>query len=140
MRYSLSLAGDTFTPVVEDFDQRLSGMLRRMLEQHMDEGCVTLKLTVELQPCYPMDADGEMHELVQPVFHHEVTAQTVQKQKDSGKIAEDFVLRTGRDGQTELVSRDTFNLFDMVEEAERRAGRREGGERKDGDEGKAADG
>ena len=63
MRYSLSLAGDTFTSVVEDFDQRLSGMLRRMLEQHMDEGCVTLKLTVELQPCYPMDADGEMHGL-----------------------------------------------------------------------------
>lgn len=53
-----------------------------------------------------------------PTFEHEVSSQIVQKDKTSGKIDEDFVLVRGADGLPALVSRDSENLFDMVERKE----------------------
>lgn len=48
MRYELSLKGDTFTPVVEAFDRRLLATLDRMRKQGLNEGSVTLKISIEL--------------------------------------------------------------------------------------------
>lgn len=42
----------------------------------------------------------------------------MQKDKASGKIDEDFVLVRGADGLPALVSRDSENIFDMVERQE----------------------
>lgn len=53
-----------------------------------------------------------------PTFEHEVSSQIVQKDKASVKIDEDFVLVRGADGLPALVSRDSENLFDMVERKE----------------------
>ena len=118
MRYELSLKGDTFTPVVEAFDRRLLATLDRMRKQGLQEGSITLKLNVELWKQFPIDEDGQEHEVFVPSFEHEVSSQIVQKDKASGKIDEDFVLVRGADGLPALVSRDSENLFDMVERME----------------------
>lgn len=118
MRYELSLKGDTFTPVVEAFDRRLLATLDRMRKQGLQEGSITLKLNVELWKQFPIDEDGQEHEVFVPSFEHEVSSQIVQKDKASGKIDEDFVLVRGADGLPALVSRDSENLFDMVERQE----------------------
>lgn len=118
MRYELSLRGDTFTPVVEAFDRRLLATLDRMRKQGLNEGSVTLKISIELRKQFPIDEDGQEHEIFVPTFDHEVSSQIVQKDKASGKIDEDFVLVRGADGLPALVSRDSDNLFDMVERKE----------------------
>lgn len=118
MRYELSLRGDTFTPVVEAFDRRLLATLDRMRKQGLQEGSITLRLNIELWKQFPIDEDGQEHEIFVPTFDHEVSSQIVQKDKASGKIDEDFVLVRGSDGLPALVSRDSENLFDMVERQE----------------------
>ena len=118
MRYDLSLRGDTFTPVVEAFDRRLLASLDRMRKQELTEGSVTLKISIELWKQFPIDEDGQEHEIFVPTFDHEVSSQIVQKDKTSGKIDKDFVLVRGADGLPALVSRDSDNLFDMVERME----------------------
>ena len=118
MRYELSLRGDTFTPVVEAFDRRLLATLDRMRKQELTEGSVTLKISIELWKQFPIDEDGQEHEIFVPTFDHEVSSQIVQKDKASGKIDEDVVLVRGADGLPALVSRDSDNLFDMVERQE----------------------
>lgn len=115
MRYDLSLKGDTFTPVVEAFDRRLLATLDRMRRQKLTEGSITLKISIDLEQEFPIDEDGQEHEVFVPTFDHEVSSQIVQKDKTSGKIDEDFVLVRGADGLPALVSRDSENLFDMVE-------------------------
>ena len=118
MRYELSLAGDTFAPAVEAFNQKLLAVLDRMRRHQLHEASVTLKLSITLERQWPVDEDGQEHEVFVPSFEHEVSSQIVQKDKASGKIDEDFVLVHGADGLPELVSRDTDNLFDMVERTE----------------------
>ena len=118
MRYDLSLRGDTFTPVVEAFDPRLLATLDRMRKQELTEGSVTLKISIELWKQFPIDEDGQEHEIFVPTFDHEVSSQIVQKDNTSGKIDKDFVLVRGADGLPALVSRDSDNLFDMVERME----------------------
>lgn len=118
MRYDLSLRGDTFTPVVEAFDRRLLATLDRMRKQELTEGSVTLKISIELWKQFPIDEDGQENEIFVPTFDHEVSSQIVQKDKTSGKIDKDFVLVRGADGLPALVSRDSDNLFDMVERME----------------------
>lgn len=110
MRYELSLRGDTFTPVVEAFDRRLLATLDRMRKQGLNEGSVTLKISIELRKQFPIDEDGQEHEIFVPTFDHEVSSQIVQKDKASGKIDEDFVLVRGADGLPALVSRDSDSV------------------------------
>lgn len=114
MRYRLSLASETFTPAVEAFDRQMIALLRRMRQQHISEGSVSLKISVSLERQFPLDEEGNQREIYVPKFEHETAAQIVQKAKTSGEISEDFVLVIGRDGLPEMVSRDTDNLFDMV--------------------------
>ena len=115
MRYELSLRGDTFTPVVEAFDRRLLATLDRMRRQKLTEGSITLKISIDLEQEFPIDEDGQEHEIFVPTFDHEVSSQIVQKDRTSGKIDKDFVLVRGADGLPALVSRDSENIFDMVE-------------------------
>lgn len=114
MRYGLSLASETFTTAVEAFDRQMIALLRRMRQQHISEGSVSLKISVSLERQFPLDEEGNQREIYVPKFEHETAAQIVQKAKTSGEISEDFVLVIGRDGLPEMVSRDTDNLFDMV--------------------------
>lgn len=117
MRYELSLASDTFTPAVEAFDRQLLVLLKRMRKQNINEGSISLKINIELWKQFPVDEHGNEREIFVPVFNHEVSSQLTQKDKQSGKIDQDFVLVLGADGLPAMYSRDTNNLFDMVEKA-----------------------
>ena len=122
MRYKLSLASETFAPAVEDFDKSMLSMLDRMRKQNIYEGSVTLKISVELEKQFPFDDNGNEREITVPTFSHETCSALTQKSKISGEIAEDFILVQGKNGLPELVSRDSDNLFDMVDEMEGRNG------------------
>lgn len=116
MNYDMKLGGSTFQQAVEDFDIQMTGLLGRMRKQKICEGSVTLKINVTLTEEYPYSEDGTPQEVFVPTFEHEVQSCLSMKDKRKGKIEEDMVLTIGPDGLPRLVSRDTDNLFDMVEE------------------------
>lgn len=78
MRYELSLTGGTFAPAVEDFDRKLLLLLDMMRSRGLDEGDVTLKISVEMVQAHPMDEDGVVHDLLCPVFKYETAYRTAQ--------------------------------------------------------------
>ncbi|MGO5027518.1 hypothetical protein [Candidatus Agathobaculum pullicola] len=117
MRYGLSLASETFTPAVEAFDRQMLVLLKRMRKQNINEGSISLKINIELWKQFPVDEHGNEREIFVPVFNHEVSSQLTQKDKQSGKTDQDFVLVIGADGLPAMYSRDTDNLFDMVAKA-----------------------
>lgn len=114
MRYDISLRGDTFSPAANDFDLELAVLLSRMRNLNIEEGTITLKLNIELERQFPVDEDGNQREIYVPQFEHEVTTALTQKTKRTGEIDHDFVLTMSPDGIVGLYSRDTENLFDMV--------------------------
>lgn len=100
MRYELSLTGGTFAPAVEDFDRKLLLLLDMMRSRGLDEGDVTLKISVEMVQAHPMDEDGVVHDLLCPVFEYETAYRTAQKDKSTGRIGADLVLRVTDGGAT----------------------------------------
>lgn len=86
MRYELSLTGGTFAPAVEDFDRKLLLLLDMMRSRGLDEGDVTLKISVEMVQAHPMDEDGVVHDLLCPVFEYETAYRTAQKDMSTGRI------------------------------------------------------
>ena len=74
MRYELSLASETFTPAVEAFDRQMIVLLRRMRQQHISEGSVSLKISVSLERQFPLDENGQQQEIYVPRFEHETAA------------------------------------------------------------------
>lgn len=119
MRYELSLTGGTFAPAVEDFDRKLLLLLDMMRSRGLDEGDVTLKISVEMVQAHPMDEDGVVHDLLCPVFKYETAYRTAQKDKSTGRIGADLVLRVTDGGAMELRDREEDTIFDMVEGGEK---------------------
>ena len=119
MRYELSLTGGTFAPAVEDFDRKLLLLLDMMRYRGLDEGDVTLKISVEMVQAHPMDEDGVVHDLLCPVFKYETAYRTAQKDKSTGRIGADLVLRVTDGGAMELRDREEDTIFDMVEGGEK---------------------
>lgn len=120
MRYELSLTGGTFAPAVEHFDRKLLLLLDMMRSRGMDEGDVTLKISVEMVQAHPMDEDGVVHDLLCPVFKYETgipdRAEGQEHRQDrSGP-------RAARDrwaARWELRDREEDTIFDMVEGGEK---------------------
>lgn len=116
-----------YTKVSDEEVREICKMLKRMRQQGNHEGSVSLKISVSLERQFPLDENGKQHEIYVPKFEHETAAQIVQKQKTSGEIKEDFVLTIGHDGLPKMYSRDTDNLFDMVEREAGKNGKPEQG-------------
>lgn len=100
MRYELSLTGGTFAPAVEDFDRKLL-------------------LLLDMMRSWGLDEDGVVHDLLCPVFKYETAYRTAQKDKSTGRIGADLVLRVTDGGAMELRDREEDTIFDMVEGGEK---------------------
>ena len=62
MKHDLSLRGEIFNDAVELFDLKLHDVLNTLLRQGLTDGCVTLKLNVELWTVGEQDEDGVYHD------------------------------------------------------------------------------
>lgn len=60
-----------------------------------------------------------MHDLLCPVFKYETAYRTAQKDKSTGRIGADLVLRVTDGGAMELRDREEDTIFDMVEGGEK---------------------
>lgn len=114
MKHDLSLRGEIFNDAVELFDLKLHGVLNTLLRQGLTDGCVTLKLNVELWTVGEQDEDGVYHDTNKTHFDYNVSSAVTQKSKSNGEVADMLKLRVV-DGQLELRDLDENTIFDLVE-------------------------
>lgn len=114
MKHDLSLRGEIFNGAVELFDLKLHDVLNTLLRQGLTDGCVTLKLNVELWTVGEQDEDGVYHDTNKTHFDYNVSSAVTQKSKSNGEVADMLKLRVV-DGQLELRDLDENTIFDLVE-------------------------
>lgn len=117
MKRDLSLRGEIFNDAVDLFDRKLHDVLNTLLRQGLTDGCVTLKLNVELWTVGEQDEDGVYHDTNKTHFDYNVSSSVMQKSKSNGEVADMLKVRVV-DGQLELRDLDENTIFDLVEEKE----------------------
>lgn len=134
----LSLNGDTFTALKEDFDSILARTISNMETKGANEATITLKLSVSLEKAMlTFGDDMEQKETVKPTFKHDISSVMQVKDKKSGSISGDYelawdpeenkyVMRAITNGQLTLFTLEEDDEKDekidvaeeMIEEAE----------------------
>lgn len=115
----LSLNGDTFAALKEDFDSILAQTLGNMESKGADEAVITLKLGVSLEK-QSFVRNEEPEELTKPSFKHDISSVMQVKNKKSGSLSGDYEL-VWDDDEKKYVMRKITNgqltLFDEDGEA-----------------------
>ena len=114
MKHDLSLRGEIFDAAIDLFDLKLHDVLNTLLRQGLTDGCVTLKLNVELWTVGEQDEDGVYHDTNKTHFDYNVSSAVTQKSKSNGEVADMLKLRVV-DGQLELRDLDENTIVDLVD-------------------------
>lgn len=110
----LSLNGDTFAALKEDFDSILAQTLGNMESKGADEAVITLKLGVSLEK-QSFVRNEEPEELTKPSFKHDISSVMQVKNKKSGSLSGDYELVWDEDEQKYVMRKITngqLTLFD----------------------------
>ena len=101
----LSLNGDAFSELKEDFDSILDKTLSNMQEKNADSATITIKLGIELSSEIVSDANHPEGDLkVKPTFKHDVSSVMQIKAKRSGILS----------GENELLYNKETNEYILV--------------------------
>ena len=116
----LSLKGDTFTALKEDFDAILARTLKNMESKGADEATITLKLGISLEKTTDFSGE-EAEEVTKPSFKHDIGSVMQVKDKKSGALTGDYQLVWDDEEGKFVMKRigdNQMTLFDVAEENE----------------------
>lgn len=114
----LSLNGDTFAALKEDFDSILAQTLGNMESKGADEAVITLKLGVSLEK-QSFVRNEEPEELTKPSFKHDISSVMQVKNKKSGSLSGDYELVWDDDEKKYVMRKITNGQLTMfVEDGE----------------------
>lgn len=116
----LSLKGDTFTALKEDFDAVLARTLKNMESKGADEATITLKLGISLEKTTDFSGE-EAEEVTKPSFKHDISSVMQVKDKKSGALTGDYQLVWDEDEGKFVMKRigdNQMTLFDVAEDGE----------------------
>ena len=88
---NLSLNGDTFAILKEQFDKILNRTIGNMEMKGADDAVITLKLSVGLEKSSVTVGDG-IKEVTKPTFKHDISSVMQVKDKVSGQTTDDYAL------------------------------------------------
>lgn len=114
----LSLKGETFNALKEDFDAVLARTIGNMEMKGADEATVTLKLGISLEKTTDFSGDEEK-EVTKPSFKHDINSVMQVKDKKSGALTGDYCLVWDEDEKKWVMKRlgdDQMSLFDAEDE------------------------
>lgn len=119
----LSLNGNTFAGMKEDFDAILGRTIGNMESKGADEATITLKLNISLvkEETTPLDADEEKKEIVRPDFKHVISSVMQVKAKKTGALSGDYELVFDEDEDKYVMRKiedGQLSIFDSVYENE----------------------
>lgn len=116
----LSLKGETFTALKEDFDAVLGRTIKNMENKGADEATITLKLGISLEKTTDFSGE-EAEEVAKPSFKHDISSVMQVKDKKSGALTGDYQLVWDEDEGKYVMKRfgdNQMTLFDVAEDGE----------------------
>lgn len=116
----LSLKGETFTALKEDFDAVLGRTIKNMESKGADEATITLKLGISLEKTTDFSGE-EAEEVTKPSFKHDISSVMQVKDKKSGALTGDYCLVYDEDEGKFVMKRigdNQMTLFDVAEDGE----------------------
>lgn len=116
----LSLKGETFTALKEDFDAVLGRTIKNMESKGADEATITLKLGISLEKTTDFSGE-EAEEVTKPSFKHDISSVMQVKDKKSGALTGDYQLVWDEDEGKYVMKRigdNQMTLFDVAEDGE----------------------
>lgn len=119
----LSLNGNTFAGMKEDFDAILGRTISNMESKGAEEATITLKLNISLakEETTPLDADDDKKEIVRPDFKHVISSVMQVKAKKTGALSGDYELVFDKDEDKYVMRKiedGQLSIFDAVYENE----------------------
>lgn len=87
----LSLKGDTFQALKEDFDNVLARTIGNMEMKGAEDATITLKLSIQLEKSN-IGSLGESEEITKPSFNHVISSVMQVKDKKTGALTGDYEL------------------------------------------------
>lgn len=104
---NLSLNGDTFAILKEQFDKILNRTVGNMEMKGADDAVITLKLSVSLEKS-SVSVGDDIKEVTKPTFKHDISSVMQVKDKVSGQTTDDYAL-VWDDGEGKYVLRKIEN-------------------------------
>ena len=104
---NLSLNGDTFAILKEQFDKILNRTVGNMEMKGADDAVITLKLSVRLEKS-SVSVGDDIKEVTKPTFKHDISSVMQVKDKVSGQTTDDYAL-VWDDGEGKYVLRKIEN-------------------------------
>lgn len=117
----LSLNGDTFAALKEDFDSILSQTLGNMESKSADEAVITLKLGISLEK-QQFVRNESTEELTKPSFKHDISSVMQVKNKKSGSLSGDYELVWDEDEKRYVMRKIAGSQMSMFENVEKYEG------------------
>ena len=118
--YKLSIDGEAFSSMREDFDKILKRTVNNMEEKSSNNAEITIKLKIELIPSFlpPAQADQEGRAILKPKFEHKVSSVMNTKFEESGSLKGDYELVYDEDAQDYIakpIGYQQTSIFDTTE-------------------------
>lgn len=125
MKMELSLNGETFRRLKDDFDSVLNRTIGNMEMKGADEAAITVKLSISLDKDSVEGEDG-YREITRPTFKHDISSVMQVKDKMSGTLngnyeivydeeSGKYVMRKVEDGQTSMFDDDGIHEGEFVD-------------------------
>ncbi len=111
----LSLNGDTFVTLKEDFDSILAQTLGDMKSKGADEAVITLKFGVSLEK-QMLIRNKEPEELTMPSFKYDISSVMQVKNKISGSLSDDYELVCDDDEKKYVMRKITSEQLTLFDE------------------------
>ncbi len=121
----MNLSGEAMSGARDSFDSMLQKLLKNMSKSGSDEGSITMKVEVRIEPKEATDSEGNLKMISVPIFKHSVSTQVPVKTSINGSFdtglsleydekLQKFVLRRAQiDGQM-----DIFDAMNQPEDSD----------------------
>ncbi len=111
----LSLNGDTFETMKNDFDTILARTIGNMTMKGADDATITLKLSVSLEKSSIGSADGVLRDVTKPTFKHDISSVMQVKDKMTGQFKGEYGMIWDEEEERWVlrkIDNGQMNLFD----------------------------
>lgn len=126
----LSLNGETFSALKNDFDTILGSTISNMTQRGTEEATITIKIGVSLLKTSVFNK-GKLREITKPTFKHDISSVMQVKEKMSGQLAGNVELVWDEESKSFIlrpIATEQTSMFDKEDDS------KEDGEEGDDDE------
>ncbi len=123
MYEELSIKGDVMNGASTGFDESLQKLFKNMSKSGSDEGSITLKIDVKIEPIEVTDDDGNPKMVSSPILKHTISTQVPVKNSVGGSTNTEMALIYDEELQRYVLKRaqkdGQMSIYDVMDNEEK---------------------